>query len=240
MRTSSSPRAATAAPRPKSLVRTRKPNTRSAGMIESFVFELDAYWVNGHAAHANASVAPSRGPPNRRPTSASPTSASRSKRIDVDVHRRAACPTCDSSRRPGSPARTRGTRPGRRCRRAGSPSRIGRSTGCGRAPRPSASAGPHFGSVPSCREVPVRICAVHDAVGADDARVADVDHVRCPHVQTDAEAGEEHGRCREQPDRPDGRATRRPVATRDPDAACKEPARAAGRRATSPRRRCRG
>ncbi len=55
----------------------------SAGAIASFVFELDAYCVNGHATHANARVAASRGPPKRRPTSASPSSASRSKRIEV-------------------------------------------------------------------------------------------------------------------------------------------------------------
>ena len=48
-------------------------------MIASFVFELDAYWVNGQAAQANASVAPSRGPPSRRPTSPSPSSARASK-----------------------------------------------------------------------------------------------------------------------------------------------------------------
>ena len=41
-------------------------------MIASFVFEFDAYCVNGYAAQANASVAASRGPPKRRPTSAEP------------------------------------------------------------------------------------------------------------------------------------------------------------------------
>src|SRR5947208_502205 len=56
---------------------------RSAGAIASFVFELDAYCVNGHAAQAKAAAAPIRGPPRRRPTSARPRSASRSKRIDV-------------------------------------------------------------------------------------------------------------------------------------------------------------
>ena len=48
-----------------------------------FVFELDVYCVNGHAAQANAAAAPNRGPPRRRPTIASPRIASRSKRIDV-------------------------------------------------------------------------------------------------------------------------------------------------------------
>ena len=55
----------------------------SAGPIESFVFELEAYCVNGHAAHANAAAAPTRGPPSRRPTSPRPTSAIRSNRIEV-------------------------------------------------------------------------------------------------------------------------------------------------------------
>src|SRR5215472_2062312 len=77
------PETATAAPRATSLVSARKPNTSSAGMIESFVFELDAYCENGHATHANASDAASRGPPNFRPTSASPISVSVSNRIDV-------------------------------------------------------------------------------------------------------------------------------------------------------------
>ena len=54
-----------------------------AGAIASFVFELDAYWENGHVTHANASAAASGGPPNRRPTSASPIRQIVSKRIDV-------------------------------------------------------------------------------------------------------------------------------------------------------------
>src|ERR687887_1634424 len=62
---------------------SQKPKIRNAGRIESFVFELDTYCVNGYAAHAKASVAPRRGPPKRRPTSPSPTMQSRSKRIAV-------------------------------------------------------------------------------------------------------------------------------------------------------------
>ncbi len=52
-------------------------------MIVSFVFELDAYCVNGYAAHANASTAARRAPPKRRPTSHSPMIVSMSNRIDV-------------------------------------------------------------------------------------------------------------------------------------------------------------
>ena len=67
----------------------------SAGAIESFVFELDAYCVNGHAAHENAAAAASRGPPKRRPTSASPNSASRSNRIDVKCTELSRSHLCD-------------------------------------------------------------------------------------------------------------------------------------------------
>ena len=49
----------------------------------SFVFELDAYWENGHAAQANASVAARRAPPKRQPTSQSPAMQRRSQRIEV-------------------------------------------------------------------------------------------------------------------------------------------------------------
>jgi hypothetical protein len=52
-------------------------------MIESFVFEFDAYCVNGYAAHANASVAPSGTPPKRCPTSHSPSRQRMSNAIDV-------------------------------------------------------------------------------------------------------------------------------------------------------------
>ena len=52
-------------------------------MIASFVFEFETYCVNGYAAHANASTAPSRIPPNRSPTNQRPRIVRRSKRIDV-------------------------------------------------------------------------------------------------------------------------------------------------------------
>src|SRR5690349_13144893 len=77
------PERATAAPRAAGLVSARNPQTRSAGAIESFVLEFDAYCENGHATHANARRAASRGPPNLRPTSASPMRQIVSKRIDV-------------------------------------------------------------------------------------------------------------------------------------------------------------
>ena len=56
----------------------------SAGWIKSFVFELEAYCVNGHATQANASVAAES---RRRRTAARRARAraaqSRSQRIDV-------------------------------------------------------------------------------------------------------------------------------------------------------------
>src|SRR4051812_42554574 len=77
------PESAANAPRHAGLVTSQKPQMRNAGMIESFVFEFDAYCVNGYAAQANASVAPSGIPPKRTPTSHSPSRQSRSKAIDV-------------------------------------------------------------------------------------------------------------------------------------------------------------
>ena len=63
-------------------------------MIESFVFELETYCVNGYAAQANASVTASRSRPKRQPTSASPIRQRRSKAIAVKcaAGRRSQCP----------------------------------------------------------------------------------------------------------------------------------------------------
>src|SRR5207302_9441627 len=70
-------------PRPVGDDASQKPKMSRHGMIESFVFEFDAYCVNGYAAHANASVEASRVPPKRNPTRKSPTIDSRSNRSDV-------------------------------------------------------------------------------------------------------------------------------------------------------------
>ncbi len=70
-------------PRPAGDDASQKPKMRRHGMIASFVFEFDAYCVNGYAAHANASVAASRAPPKRRPTRKRPIIDNRSNRIDV-------------------------------------------------------------------------------------------------------------------------------------------------------------
>src|SRR6266508_7004531 len=77
------PESAASAPRAPGLETSQKPQTRKAGSSASFVFELDAYCVNGKAVQAKASVAASGRPPKRRPTRASPTRVSRSKATAV-------------------------------------------------------------------------------------------------------------------------------------------------------------
>ena len=72
------------------------------------------------------------------------------------------------------------------------------AVGVGRAARLSRS---------STGKWPYGDLSVRDPVGADHARVADVDHVRGAHVEPDPEARREDGRGREQPDRPDGDGT---------------------------------
>src|SRR6266550_8942334 len=78
-----SPDKAQNAPRATGDEMSQNPQIRKAGMIASFVFELDAYCVNGYAAQANASAAPSCAPPKRRPTSQRPSMQSRSNAIDA-------------------------------------------------------------------------------------------------------------------------------------------------------------
>ena len=73
------------------------------------------------------------------------------------------------------------------------------------------------------REVAVGALPVRDPVGADHAGVADVDHVRVGDVEPDPEPEQEDRGGDQHPDRPDGRAARRPVAQADPDAAREQP-----------------
>src|SRR5690348_13917779 len=70
-------------PRAAGLETSQKPQTRKHGMIASFVFEFETYWVKGYAAHANASTAPRRWPPKRSPTRKRPSNVRRSKAIAV-------------------------------------------------------------------------------------------------------------------------------------------------------------
>src|SRR5581483_6905404 len=77
------PEAAASTPRPTGAEISQKAQTSRHGMIASFVFEFETYCVNGYAAHANASTAPSRRPPKRSPTNQSPRIVRRSQRIDV-------------------------------------------------------------------------------------------------------------------------------------------------------------
>ena len=72
-RTSSSRRARRTTRGPTARCESQKPQIRKAGMIASFVFECETYWVNGYAVQAKASVAASRWPPNRRPTRTRPS-----------------------------------------------------------------------------------------------------------------------------------------------------------------------
>src|SRR5437762_9047101 len=90
-------------PRPTGDDASQKPKIKRQGMIESLVFELDAYCVNGYAAHANASVAARRIPPKRRPTRKSPTIDSRSNAMDVKctAGRLSHLPLQPSARKPG-------------------------------------------------------------------------------------------------------------------------------------------
>ena len=194
-------------------------------MIASFVFEFDAYCVNGHATHANASVAaesrPAEAGARRAP---SPSSASTSKRIDVKCTAGQRVPLAAPAEDRSSPGCRRGTRPGRRCRRAGSRSRSGRSSGCGRAPRRRRRPGRTSGGRPSTGKCPYGLWPCADAVGADHARVADVDHVRRADVQADAKArrGTPSPRPAPRPARPRRRGDGRSRAP-DPDAAHEQP-----------------
>ena len=178
---------------------------RNAGSSASFVFELDAYCVNGI-----------RGPRERerRARTAARRSASRRARArgcragrtrSPSRARRAACPTCRSSRARDTPGMYSRTRPGRTCRRAGSRTRSARSSGCARGSRRSRPTGPHAFRSLLDRHVAVRPLAVDDALRADDAGVADVDHVRVAVVVLRrAKAGAERGQREQKPHGPDG------------------------------------
>ena len=56
------PASAAKPPRSAGCAAKKKPKMSNAGRIVSFVFELDAYCVNGYAAQANGSVAARRRP----------------------------------------------------------------------------------------------------------------------------------------------------------------------------------
>src|SRR6478735_710690 len=77
------PESATEAPRAQGEVASQKPKMRKAGTIASFVFDMETYCVNGNAAQAKASAAPSQRPPKRKPTSPKPSAQSTSKMIEV-------------------------------------------------------------------------------------------------------------------------------------------------------------
>ena len=88
---------------------------------------------------------------------------------------------------------------------------------------PAASAGPHAFRLALDREVPPRRLAVRDALRADHAGVADVDHVRRLHVQPDAKAAEEDRGGEQDPRRPDRARRRAAPGHADPHAAQHDP-----------------
>ena len=187
-RTSSRPRTRRTRRAPRREVQSQKPQIRKAGMIASFVFELEAYCVNGYAAQANASVTPSRLPPNRRPTSPSPSRQSRSNAIDVK------CEAGRSSHFPLQPKKRvargcrRCTTSARRCRRSGSRPRSGRSSGSAGGSRRRGRPGRTPSALPSIGKFPYGDWPCDDPLGADRPGEADVDHVRVADVQPDLEA----------------------------------------------------
>src|SRR5215218_7247187 len=117
-------------------------------MIVSFVFEFDAYCVNGHATHAKPSVAASRSPPNLLPTSTTPRRQTRSHAIEV---------ACAAGRSSHLPVQPNAQYPGRYASYETGPYVSPRSFADSQRPfvwirsrtSPSASAGPHFGRSPS-------------------------------------------------------------------------------------------
>jgi hypothetical protein len=64
---------------------------------------------------------------------------------------------------------------------------------------------------------------VRDPIGADNAGVADVDDVRCLHVQPDPEAAEEDRGGEEDPGRPHAAGRRTAPGHADPDTAQNNP-----------------
>ena len=187
----------------------------SAGRIASFVFELDAYCVKGYAAHANGSVAASRCPPKRQPDEREAEHAEDVERERREVRRRQVVPLA-------GPAEERVAGDVREVRhRAVGVAAIVR--GLAAAVRLHALADLALGvgraarlQVPLHGHVAVRRLPVDDPVGADHARVADVDHVRRLDVQPDAKAREKDRGGDEHPDRPDRPRGFQPGGRADP------------------------
>ena len=116
--------------------REEEPKMRNAGRIESFVFDIDAYCVNGYAAHANGSVAASRRRRTASPRARAPSCRAGRTRATVQCAAggRPTCPVQPKSEE--NPGRTRRTTPARRCRRGRSTPRSARSSGSARGSPP--------------------------------------------------------------------------------------------------------
>ena len=93
------PASATNAPRAHGEVTNQNPQMRNAGSSASFVFELDAYCVNGYAAQANASVAPRLGAAEAEADEPEAEDAEQVERDHGRVRGRQVVPACRSSRR---------------------------------------------------------------------------------------------------------------------------------------------
>ncbi len=113
------------------------PDEKARHAIASFVFEFDAYCVNGYAAHANASIAPSLAAAE---TPADEPQAEHAEDVEGDrseVRSRQGVPLAAPAEQRDSPGCTTRRRPARTCRPAGSRTRSARSSGCGRGSRPT-------------------------------------------------------------------------------------------------------
>ena len=123
---------------------SQKPQIRNAGRIASFVFDLDAYCVNGYAAHANASVAASRlaaEAPARRARGRRCRARSKSDRREVRRGQVVPLAGPAEERVPREVGDVR--RPARRCRRAAFADSQRPFVWMRSRISPSASAGPH-------------------------------------------------------------------------------------------------
>ena len=213
-------RARRTTPRPTGDETSQKPQMRKPACSASFVFELDAYCVNGYAAHANASVAASCRPPKRRPTSQSPSMQSRSNAIDVKCAAGSVVPLAAPAEERGSPGCSDSYATGPYVSPCGFADSQRPFVWMRSRISPAASAGPHAFRSPSTGKLPYGACPCDDALGADHARVADVDHVR--RAARSGRCGSRRGtrsaasRTHDGPDRARARAASREA---DPDAA---------------------
>ena len=168
-------------------------------MSASFVFEFETYCVNGYAGPGEREHGPQPLAAEAQPDEEEAEQREQVERDRGEVRRWQVVPLPGPTRGSRSPGCTTRMRPARTCRPRDSRSRSGRSTGSSRGSRPEESAVPQDFFVFSTGKLPHGACAVDDPLGADHARVADVDHVRALDVEPDPEAGQEDRRRRAAP-----------------------------------------